>query len=157
MVCVAGRRDPPLRGRARPADARDAAGTGLPARRHAAVQSEHALHQHDSPRQAAAVSRQSRDRTTHQKHHPLERDGDGRPRQPGARGHRRAHFDVRLGGHAVRGGLQPLFPGPRGRPSGRPRLLPRPCLAGGLRPRVSGGAAGRGPPGTLSPPTRIRG
>ena len=33
-------------------------------------------------RQAAALSRQPRDRAAHQEHHPLERDGDGRAGQP---------------------------------------------------------------------------
>ena len=59
---------------------------------------------------AAPLSRQSRDRAAHQEPRPLERDGDGGPRQPDRRRHRRPHLDVRLGGHAVRSRLQPLLP-----------------------------------------------
>ena len=41
--------------------------------------------------------------------------GDGRARQQGGRGHRRAHLDVCLGGDAVRSRLQPFLPRPRRR------------------------------------------
>ena len=55
--------------------------SGLPRRRRTAVHGQHALHQHDPGRQAAALSRQSRDRTPHQEPHSLERHGHGRAGQ----------------------------------------------------------------------------
>ena len=61
---------------------------------------------------AAAVSRQPGDRAAHQEPRSLERAVDGRARQQAERRHRRPHLDVRLGGDAVRGRLQPLLPRP---------------------------------------------
>ena len=59
---------------------------------------------------AAALSRRPRDRAAHQEHHPLERHGDGGAGQPHEPRHRRAHLDLRLGRHALRGRLQPFLP-----------------------------------------------
>ena len=50
---------------------------------------------------------------------------------------RRPHLHLRLGGHPLRGRLQPLLPRPRReRLRRRPDLLPGPRLAGHLRPRL---------------------
>ena len=76
-------------------------------------------------RKTAAVPGQSRNGTPHQKHHPLERDGDGRAGQPRAGRHRRAYLDVRLRRHAVRSGVQSFFQRTRRRLFRRPGLLPR--------------------------------
>ena len=46
---------------------------------------QHAVHQHHPGRGRAALPRQPRDRTAHQEPGPLERDGDGRPRQQARR------------------------------------------------------------------------
>ena len=54
-------------------------------RREPAVHRRHRLRQHDSRRRADAAPRQPGDRAPHQEHHPLERDGDGRARQPRCR------------------------------------------------------------------------
>ena len=86
----------------------------------------------DPGRSAAGLSRQSRDRTAHQKLHPLERHGDGRARQSRSSRDRRPHLDLRLGGHAVRGGVQSFLP------RNGPGLLSGTRFAGHLRPRVSG-------------------
>ena len=60
-------------------------------------------------RQAAPLPRQSRTGTPHQELRPLERDGDGHPREPRPRGTGRTHLDVRLVGHAVRSRAQSLY------------------------------------------------
>ncbi len=76
------------------------------------------------------------DRAPHQEPHPLERDGDGRPRQPAVGRHRRPHFHVRVGGDVVRGRLQPLLPRQGQGRRRRPHLLPGPRVARHLRARV---------------------
>ena len=82
----------------------------------------------------------------------LERRGHGAPRAAPRHRRRRPHLDLRLGGHALRGRLQPLLPrqGPPGRR--RPGLLPGPRLPRHVRPRLprgppDRGAARRVPPG----------
>ena len=69
---------------------------------------EHRLHQHDPRRPAAADARRLRGRGAHPQLRALERDGDGRAREQ-AHQRRRAHRELRLRGHALRRGLQPLL------------------------------------------------
>ena len=102
-----------------------------------AVHGDHALRQHDPRRRAGAVSGQPGDRAPHQEPRPLERDGDGRARQPRLGRHRRPHLDLRLGGDALRSRLQPLLPRQGRRRRRRHHLLPGPRLARHLRARVS--------------------
>ena len=83
-------------------------------------------------------------RTPHQEPGALERDGDGGPRQPRGRRHRRSHLDLRLGGDPVRGRLQPLLPRQGRALRRRPDLLPGPRLARHLRPRLPRGSPDRG-------------
>ena len=101
---------------------------GVPVR----LQRHDAVYQHHSGRTEPPVSRRPRDRAPHQEHHPLERHGDGRPRQQAQRRHRRAYFHLRLGRHALRSGLQPLLPRQAGQRTARPGLLPGPRHAGHL-------------------------
>ncbi len=125
-----------------------------PCRRGAsALHGQHALHQHHSQREAAAVPGQPGDRAPHQEHHPLECHGDGGARQPRSAGYRRPHFHLRLGGHAVRSRLQPFLPREGGGKRRRFDLFSGSRLARNLRPRLSGGphhqkAAGEFPPRT---------
>ena len=70
-------------------------------------------------------------------------------RQPRVGGHRRSHLDLRVGGHAVRGGLQPLLPRQGRRPRRRRRVLPGACVAGHLRPRLPRGPLHRAAPPRL--------
>ena len=76
----------------------------------AAVRGDDAVHQHDCAARAGAVSGRPRHRAPHQEPGALERAGDGRPRQSRVGRHRRPHLDVRVGGDAVRSGVQPLLP-----------------------------------------------
>ena len=122
-----------------------------PQRRHAALHRQHPLRQHHSARRSAAVPRQPRDRAPHQEPRALERAGDGREGQQGRRRHRRSHLDLCLGGHALRGRLQPLLQGQGRRPRRRHHLLPGTRGARHLRARVSrrtslGREAGELPP-----------
>ena len=81
----------------------------------------------------------------------LERRDDRAPR-PAPRHRRRwPHLHLRLGGDALRGGLQPLLPrqGPPRRR--RPGLLPGPRLPRHVRPGVPRGPALRGPPRRVPP------
>ena len=70
--------------------------------------------------------------------------GDGRPREPPLRRSRRSPLDVRVGGRALRGRLQPLLPRQGRRRLRRPGLLPGSRRAGHLRARVPRGSAHRG-------------
>ena len=89
-------------------------------------------------------------RAPHQEPGSLECGGHGRPGQQGRRGHRRAHLDVRVGGHAVRSRLQSFLPRPRQRRR-RHHLLPGPRRARHLRARVSRRPADRARPRELPP------
>ena len=71
-------------------------------RRGAAVHGGDGLRQHAPVRGRDAASRQPGDRAADQEPRALERDGDGRARQPRVRRHRRPHLDLRLGRHALR-------------------------------------------------------
>ena len=82
-----------------------AAGVSLP------FTADHAVHQHDSRRRADAAPGQPGNRAAHQEPRPLERDGDGRARQPRLRRHRRPHLHLCLGRDAVRSRLQSFLPG----------------------------------------------
>ena len=97
------------------------------------------------------VPRRQRDRTAHPPLHPLERGGHGHPGQQPPRRDRWAPVDVRVLGQPVRGRLQLVLPGQRGRHPGRPRVLPGPRGPGHLRPGVPRGTAHRGPVGPLPP------
>ena len=110
------------------------------------------LHQHDPARGRAVVPRRRGGRAPLPRVPALERRGHGAPRPAPRHRRRRPPVVVRLGGHALRGRLQPLLPrqGPRGRR--RPGLHPGPRLPRRLRPRLPRGpplrgAARRVPPG----------
>ena len=90
------------------------------------------------PTLEAKIARRRGDGMAHPFDHPLERAGDGRARQPQAGRPRRPHRVLRLGGHAVRRGLQPLLARPDRRAPGRPALHPGPQLAGHLRAQLPG-------------------
>ena len=66
-----------------------------------AVLGQYSLHQHDPANEAGAISRQPGDRTPDQEPDAMERDGDGRPRQPRRRRHWRPHLHLRLGRDAL--------------------------------------------------------
>ena len=66
--------------------------------------------------------------------------------EPPLRRARRPPLDVRVGGRAVRGRLQPLLPRQGRRRLRRPGVLPGSRRAGHLRPRVPRGSADRGAP-----------
>ena len=68
----------------------------------------------------------------------------GLPGQPAGPGRRRSHRDLRVGGVAVRGRLQPLLPRQGPRRVRRPGVLPGSRRPGDLRPRVPRGPADRG-------------
>ena len=70
-------------------------------------------------------------------YHPLERDGDGRSREPHQLGVRRPHRELRVVRDALRGRLQSLLARPDAGARRRPRVLPGPFVAGHLRARVS--------------------
>ena len=61
------------------------------------------------PRPGGALAGRPRAGAPHPLLHPLERDGDGGARQQGVLGAGRPHRQLRLGGDAVRRGLQPLL------------------------------------------------
>ena len=102
----------------------------------AAVHGRDALRQHAASRRRDSAPGQPGDRAPHQEPRALERDGDGRARQPAVGRHRRPHLDLRLGGDALRDRLQPFLPRPEPGRRRRPRLLPGPRLARHLRARV---------------------
>ena len=125
---------------------------GPPRGGRAPLHGHHALHQHHPGRQAAALSRQSRDRAAHQEHHPLERDGHGH------RGPTRHHDGI--GGHIstfasaatlYEVAFNHFFQRQGRRLLGRPDLLPGARLAGHLRPGVSRRPADRAAPGEFPP------
>ena len=120
-------------------------------RRRDPVHRQHAVHQHHPRQPSAGLSRQPRARAAHQEPGPLERDGDGRPRQQDRRHPRRPHRHLRLVGHAVRDRLQPLLPRPGPPRRRRHRLLPGPRLARHLRPRLPRRPADREAAGKLPP------
>ena len=93
----------------------------------------HRLHQHGPARPGAVVPRRRGARATDPGRDPVERDGDGRPRQRPLRGSRRPPVDVRLGGRALRRRLQPLLEGQERRRLRRPDLHPGPRRARHLR------------------------
>ena len=124
---------------------------GLPAGGPDPVFGDHALHQHDPRRPAAAVPGQSRTRAADQEHHSLERDGDGRSRQSRRQEHRRPHLHLRLVGDARRGGDESLHSRPWRRLFRRPGLLPGACLARHLFAGVPRGAAHREAVGEFPP------
>ncbi len=95
-------------------------------------------------------------RAPHPRVHPLERGGDGRPREPPLRRPRRPPLDVRVGRRALRGRLQPLLPRQGRRRLRRPGLLPGPRRARHLRPRVPRGPPDRGAARPLPPRGRRR-
>ena len=115
----------------------------LRARRPPPLHRQHALHQHHP---AAASSRPiPGNREIERRIKSLVRWNAMamvvRANQRGRR-HRRPHLDLRLGGDALRGRLQPLLPRPRTTSiGGDHRLLPGPRLARHLRPRVPRRAA----------------
>ena len=125
------------------------------------------LHQHDQPGTGAGLPGRRGDGAAHPPAHPLERGGDGPPREQPVLGDRRPPRHVRVGGDAVRGRLQPLLPRQGRRRERRPDLLPGPRRARDLRPRVPRGPAVGRPARPLPArdrararacrPTRIRG
>ncbi len=125
---------------------------GPPRRSRTALHRHHALYQYHSRVEAASLSRQPRNRAADQKHHPLERHGDGRPGQQGREpGHRRPHLHLRLGRHAVRSGLQSFLPRQGRRLFRRSDLFSGARGAGHLRPGVSRRPADRTTSGEFPP------
>ena len=141
----AGRRDPGAVPGLQAAQARP------PAPDRAAAAHPDALHQHDQPGAGAVLPGRRGAGAADPPDHPLERGRDGPAREQPVRGHRRAPRDVRLRGHPLRGGLQPLLPGQGRRGIRRPDLLPGPRGARDLRPGVPRGSPDRGPAGPLPP------
>ena len=131
--------------------------SGQPAGRQHSLHRQHAVHQHDPGRPAAALSRQPRDRAAHQEPGPLERHGHGRARQQARPRHRRPHLDLRLGGHAAtKSAFNHFFRGPEAHGGGdqvyfqghaSPGIYARAFLEGRLT---------HGPAGELSPRTGAR-
>ncbi len=70
---------------------------------------------------------------------------------------RRPHRHLPVGGHPLRGRLQPLLPRPDQRARRRPGLLPGPQLARDLRPRLPRGPDHRGAARRLPPGGRRQG
>ena len=122
-------------------------------RRVSSLQGDDRLPEHDSGQGAGTASGRRGDRVADPQHHPLERDGDGGPRQPRLRGTWRAHRVLRFRRDALRRGLQPLLPRSFGGRWRRPGHDPGPLLAGYLRSRLPGGPAERG--GTAPFPARV--
>ena len=149
-----GRRRP--REGARPLPADPAHGTGPGAGRRRPVDGLDAVHQHDPARAGAVVPGRRAPRAAHPGVHPLERGRDGRPGEPPVRGPRRPPVDVRVGGVAVRGRLQPLLPGQGRRRLRRPGLHAGPRRPRHLRPGVPRGPDDRGRPRPVPPGDRRR-
>ena len=80
---------------------------------------------------------QPRDRAADQEPGAMERPRHGRQGQQARGRHRRSHFDLCVGGHAVRSRIQPLLQGQGRRSRRRHHLLPGPRGARHLRARVS--------------------
>ena len=78
--------------------ARPAHGTGARQGRRRPGDGADRLHQHDPARAGAVVPRRRVHRAPHPRVHPLERGGDGRPREPPLRRSRRSPLDLRVGG-----------------------------------------------------------
>ena len=123
----------------------EAAGTGPRAAGRLPGHGVDALRQHHPARPGALVPRRRIHRAAHPGLHPLERGRHGHPGQHQERGHRRPLGDLRQLGQPLRGRLQPLLRRQGRRPAGRPGLLPGPCFARHLRPRLFGRPAHRGP------------
>ncbi len=132
---------------------------GAPLRRVPAVFREHRVHQHDPGRQAGAHPRRPEPRASDPFDHPLERDGDGRAREQ-AHERRRAHRELRVGGHALRRRLQPFLARHVGQARRRSRLHPGPFVARRVFARVPARPPDRGatrqlPPGSRRPRHRF--
>ena len=117
--------------------AREAGGLHAPLRRLFAVQAEHGLPQYDFEGAGARLSGRPLARAAQRGVHALERNGHGGAGEPRKFRVRRPHRDLRLRGHPVRGGLQPLLARAQRHPSRRhgvhagafqPRNL-RPCVS----------------------------
>ena len=139
QVVAAGGRDP------RPVPPLQAAQARAPAPDRAAAADPDPLHQHDQPGAGAGLPGRRGDGAADPPDDPLERGRDGPAREQPVLGDRRPPRDVRLGGDALRGRLQPLLPRQGRRRQRRPDLLPGPRRAGHLRPRVPRGPAERRP------------
>ena len=105
----AGGRDPG------PVPALQAAQARPPAPGRAAAADQHPLHQHDQPGAGAGLPGRRGARAAHPPADPLERRRDGPAREQQVHRDRRPPRDVRLGGDPLRGRLQLVLPGPRGR------------------------------------------
>ena len=105
----------------------------------ASVHRQHALREHHTARGGPRLSRRPRPRAAAEEPHPVERAGDGGAGQPRGGRHRRAHLHLCLGRDPLRGRVQPLLPGGQRDAAERPRVLPGPCGAGRLRPRLPRG------------------
>jgi len=123
MARRAGRR--PRRRRPRPCAFSDRAADrpGAPLGRLPAVLGQHGLHQHDSGRQASPDARRPESRKQDPLVCALERHGDGRAREQ-AHECGRPHRELRLGGDALRRGLQSLLARRHRKPGRRPRIHP---------------------------------
>ena len=131
-------------------DAADAAARPRAPRRRA-VADQHRLRQHDPDGPRAVVPGRRGGRARLPSLDPVERRHHGAPRAAAGDRRGRPHLLLRLIGDALRGRVQPLLPG-QGPPGwGRPGLHPGARLPRRLRPRLPGGAAGRGPARRLPP------
>ena len=141
--------DGPCRARAHRPAAGDGDQRGPPGRGPRPGQRRDGLRQHDPPRGRGADPRRPRGRAPAAVGDPLERRGAGAAGEQGELGARRAHRQLPVGCHALRGGLQPLLARAHRGARRRPGLHPGPLVAGHLRPRVPRGAARRGPDAQL--------
>ena len=116
-----------------------------PSRRPPAVRADDGLRQHDPAGARGAHAGRRQHGMAHPLHDPLERDGDGRARQPQAWRARRAHREFRVECDAVRRRLQPLLARAVGQPSGRSDLPSGPFEPRHLRALVPGRTHCRGP------------
>ncbi len=131
------RRDQRRRHRSRAFPARAHGRRDAPRRRLPAVRADHRIRQHDSAASRSAHAGRCDDGMAHPLADPLERDGDGRAREPQARRSRRAHRELRLVGDAVRRRLQPFLARAERKPSGRSRFPSGPFEPRHLRALVS--------------------
>ena len=124
--------------------------------RQPAVHGRHPLRQHDSSRRADPAPRQPGNRAPDQEPRPLERHGDGRPRQPDLGRDRRPHLDLCVRRDAVRSRLQSFLPRQGEGRRRRHHLFPGARVARDLRPRVPRGTAVGGEAAELPPRARAR-